>query len=163
MHSYQFSRTPDMFEFFRQKGTEDSVIQINPDYWSEKLIAAHVSGRKDSGYTEYNKDLFKASVREWWLEHCRAENLLFVTSESLWKEIECDVIDVSRDGEQAAYEAARNFQSTESPRFTLEDLWETDFSAYTHHFIWCCYAIVWGIRQFDEAGKAGEEMKEIAA
>ena len=29
-------------------------------------------------------------------------------------------------------------------------LYQTDFKTYTHNFIWCLYAIVWGISQYDK-------------
>ena len=33
--------------------------------------------------------------------------------------------------------------------FELTDSWEISGNRYTLHFIWCLYAIVWGIDQYD--------------
>jgi hypothetical protein len=44
----------------------------------------------------------------------------------------------------------------------LTDLWEYDFKSYTFHYIWCLYAIVWGIRTYDLSKKTLEEGKKNA-
>jgi len=33
--------------------------------------------------------------------------------------------------------------------FKFQDVWEIDMTAYSYHFIWCCYAIAWGIQQYE--------------
>lgn len=45
--------------------------------------------------------------------------------------------------------AAQEFESSDGFRFT--DFWEVDSTEYTFRFIWCCYALAWGIRQYDAA------------
>ena len=35
----------------------------------------------------------------------------------------------------------------------FHDLWERNCKEYSHRFIWCCFALAWGIRQYD-AGKS---------
>ena len=30
------------------------------------------------------------------------------------------------------------------------DFWETDLEEYTFRYLWCLYAIVWGITQYDK-------------
>lgn len=37
-----------------------------------------------------------------------------------------------------------------SRRWYFEDLFERDFQKYTHHFLWCCYALAWGVQQHDD-------------
>lgn len=36
-------------------------------------------------------------------------------------------------------------------RFEFTDFWEMDCTEYIYHFIWCCYALAWGIQMYDEA------------
>ena len=43
-------------------------------------------------------------------------------------------------------QAAVNF---EHAGYRLSDFWEVNLYQYTYHFVWCCYAIVWGIHQYD--------------
>jgi hypothetical protein len=40
-------------------------------------------------------------------------------------------------------------------RFDFENLWEVDLTSFTHHFIWACYAIAWGIALYDQEKEAG--------
>jgi len=35
--------------------------------------------------------------------------------------------------------------------FRFEDFWEIDCHDYTYSFVWCCYAIAWGIQVYDAA------------
>ena len=35
--------------------------------------------------------------------------------------------------------------------FQFHDSWEWDNTSYTFRFLWCLYAITWGIRQYDAA------------
>ena len=61
------------------------------------------------------------------------------------------------DGEQAACSAAYDFShSIGRKNFQFVDLFEHNFKRYTFHFIWCCYALAWGVKKYDEA-KGGAE------
>ena len=58
------------------------------------------------------------------------------------------------DGEQAAFAAANEFSwsgryADNSRDWSFTDLFDHRFTSYTYHFIWCCYAIAWGIAQYD--------------
>lgn len=55
------------------------------------------------------------------------------------------------DDEHEAYSAANDF---ESDGFSFRDFWEVDNTDYTFHFIWCAYAIAWGIKQYDDVKAA---------
>ncbi len=35
--------------------------------------------------------------------------------------------------------------------FSIDDCWEWGCKEYTFHFLWCCYAIAWGIKTYDES------------
>jgi hypothetical protein len=59
-------------------------------------------------------------------------------------------------GEFLARQAAQDFVSESfigdgGHRFRFTDFWEVNLHEYTYRFIWCCYAMVWGIRKYDEA------------
>lgn len=160
MHSWLFMRVQDMFTLFRQSGTESVALAINPDYWGEKLIASASNGSNAGCATEYSGDLFREAVRERWTEYCRANDVSFLKSEELWEELQSCVLYVADDGESCAHQSARDFVSGD---FNLEDFWKTNLHVYKHHFIWCCYAIVWGIQQYDAAQEPNKDEKEVAA
>jgi len=62
--SYVFSRTEDMFAFFRGSSREERGI--NPMYWSEKLT---IGGR--NSVMRYDADLFEQRVKEYVVEAIR--------------------------------------------------------------------------------------------
>jgi hypothetical protein len=57
------------------------------------------------------------------------------------------VLDYMHDNEFAARQALQDFEHDGHRPF--QETWELDFSAYTFRFVWCLYAIVWTIRQYD--------------
>jgi hypothetical protein len=56
--SFVFSRTEDMFEFFRSGIYRDGSIHINPDYWAEKLTS-----NRDAA-TTFSEERFGTLVAE---------------------------------------------------------------------------------------------------
>jgi len=160
MGCYVFSRLYDMFEFFRtdRKYAERSGRQlaINLSYWSEKLEA--VDGNRRSGAAkEYSPEKFERAVKEqlvtWW----RESNLTREQRRELRQEVEYEVLDKSHDGDVRAYDAAHGFHHTiGSHKFMFRDWWDHDFTDYTHRFKWCCYALAWGIKQYDDAKAAAQ-------
>jgi hypothetical protein len=128
MGSFTFARIEDMFAFFRGNG-------INPDYWSEKLQATDRDGHK-----EWSADKFR-SVIQYYLDE-RGEP----ASERVRTAVKEQVLSRLDDGEHEAYRAAHYFHED---GFTFDDLWDHNFKEFTYRFIWCCYALVWGIQQYD--------------
>ena len=53
------------------------------------------------------------------------------------------------DEEQDAYRAVHDFESSDGS-FRINDFWEADLTEYTYHYVWCCYAISWGIMKYDK-------------
>jgi hypothetical protein len=51
----------------------------------------------------------------------------------------------------------------EGLQFHFQDLWESNFERYTFHFIWCCYAIAWGIKTYDESKATTEAESAVPA
>lgn len=158
MGTYVFQRLVDMFQFFRSdKG------RINPGYWSEKLQAVDCSGRQAGKCTEFSKDKFERVIKEQRLEWIREGGLQ--TKEQrreLWEAIDNDILAYLDDGEHAVYARANDFSWQAGPwnstgyghgrgSFHFQDLWDHNFEEYTFHFIWACYAIAWGVAQYDQS------------
>lgn len=135
MGCYVFNRLRDMFEFFR--GKPEGPLRINTGYWGEKLEAVD----RPDGYREYQPELLEAHVNEW-LEEVEAD-------EELRQKVQDEILCYSHDGEYAARDALINFEHDRHRPF--QDSWECRFEAYTFRFVWCCYALAWGIRQYDKA------------
>ncbi|WP_425641450.1 hypothetical protein ACPUEK_16065 [Marinomonas gallaica] len=143
MGDYVFTRTPDMFEFFRGK-------DINTGYWGEKLVA-------EPRGSEYGK---KWSADEFRSEVCRfIENNLDPLDDLedeaeiiLNKEIR---IAIAMDIEHIEYkEEADEFISRFNKHdFQFDCFYEYDCTEYTHQYLWVCYAIVDVIKRYDEITK----------
>jgi len=136
-----------MFDFFRMKNNDfnknkDRLLNINPDYWGEKLEAI---GRQ--GYMKFDKDAFKSRVKEHF-ENYMIDDLDDEEKNALWDAIKNDVIYHAND-EHAAYDAVYTFDY-EDKRF-VDFLDGGGTEKYTFHYIWNLYAIVWGIKKYDEA------------
>jgi hypothetical protein len=144
--TYVFSRTSDMFDFFRNP-VQDGKIYINDGYWSEKLIASDCSGRRGDGVMRFDPDLFSEEVKRRYIEHVRA-NMRGMPDkrQSLRRALEDEVLAYADDGEAGALQAAGSF---EHEGFALTDFWEVEVRAYTVQFIWSLYAISWAIQQYD--------------
>jgi hypothetical protein len=149
MGCFVFSRLHDMFDFFRNKDDTGNGLRINTGYWSEKLEA--VSGtRNGADAMEFDADLFIHAVNEYRVRWMREGGLDKEQRRELWDEVEDLVINRISDGEQAAYLSANEFCACfNGDRFQFDDLFEHNFKRYTHQFIWCCYALVWGIQMYD--------------
>lgn len=150
MGTYVFQRLNDMFEFFR--GNNQNGLFINPRYWAEKLEATDCRG----GHEEFDECRFNRAVLdrliEWIREHRHDTDR--DSRRELWDAVMDEVIRADADnGGHRKQIAAYDFHHRVTPKldFRFADLWETNFNAYTHHFIWCCYAIAWSIRQYDNA------------
>lgn len=135
MGTFVFSRIPDMFEFFRND-RNDGHLFINLGYWAEKLDA---DDRRTGGHEKFNPELFKHRVMDY-AKQCGAKRAAI-------NQIKDRVLPAADDGEFRAYETAGTF---EHEGFRLYDFWEINCREYTYHFVWCCYAIVWGIQKYDE-------------
>lgn len=164
MGTYVFRRIEDMFEFFRtdqdyyNKSGRADKLAINLGYWSEKLQAP-----KPDAATEYSAEKFAEHVIEAfnaWVEENKPDpenstadqrSEFDMAKGELWSELENDVLRFANDGEIRSYDAANKFSSAIAPGFNMDDCWEWDNKEYTFDFIWCCYAITWGIQKFDSA------------
>lgn len=141
MGTYVFSRIADMFEFFRTKPDDAKGIFINLGYWAEKVLAQD----KNGGIMKYSADVAEARVIDHLsdLEQCGR-----TISDELRSAIQDEVIAEFLNGEHEAHRALSEFE-WEGKQF-FHDTWEWNLREYDYSYTWCCYAISWGIRQYDE-------------
>jgi hypothetical protein len=154
MGDYVFTRTPDMFQFFRAHG---NLERINPHYWAEKCVA-----RDRDGIEEFDEDLFKSQVMEClveWIRDRRDETTKDERRE-LWEAVVDGIVNAAGDGGGWRKQiAANDFSHRVNDRleFSLVDFWEVSVTKYTHRYVWCCYALVWGVHRYDEANKTKDQ------
>lgn len=142
MGTFVFSRLTDMFEFFRDKRIA-SGLHINLGYWCEKLVAVDGDGRHKKGSAkEYSEKKFRAVIQEY-LDDIDESSVYA----DLRSEVEDRVLAFAHD-ENEAFSAVNEFEHN---GFQFQDFFEYDLTEYTYRFIWCCYALVWGIVQYDLA------------
>ena len=175
MGCFVFSRLSDMFEFFHTDRRDNGKLGINLSYWAEKLKAVDSNGRYASGATEFHEAQFEALVNEHvnqWIEEFDGEYDSSEEETAKQKEtfatelrsaIKDDVLSRAEEGEHAAHEALRDFScEINGQKFEFSDTWEWDLKDYTLRFVWCCYAIAWAIRHYDES-KQPQPATEAAA
>ena len=131
MGDYVFSRTKDMFMFFRGH-------KPNLSYWAEKVYAQDKCG----GVKEYSsakaKEYYDEVSREFYPDtSAESDGFDFDRSEH---EVRADIEAMGLDG--------------------FSDLWEADFQDYTFRFQWCCHAIPYAIAMFDAWEKEQNVKKE---
>lgn len=172
MGDFVFQRTSDMFEFFRPNGNYNEKNWINISYWGEKLQASSVRGQ--SKFEVFDGDLILPSVIEHLEEYCEDldrefDMYLAKNSNPEYKDVESftaafkkevkDYFDYHED-ELNEQQYVSVFESFESDIIDNNDLlcewyeW-VETEKVSSNYIWCCYAIVWAIKQYDEI-KAGK-------
>jgi hypothetical protein len=134
--TYTFSRNHDMFGFFRQPDGEP--ITVNTDYWKEKCIAwGHEQVEKHTHAAFWGPVVYEFRQREY-----RGEEMW-----RLWYELR-EAIEHSEDDEWGAVESLRNL---DAPYWDWCD--GGSMKEYSYHYLWCLWAIVWGIRHYDYKGR----------
>ena len=170
MGTYVFSRLRDMFDFFRRTKSSD-LFALDHHYWAEKVEAGGRMSR-GNGVTQFSKAKFDAAVRQWVEDFAKAEReeavelneleLCDSALDDLRAAVEREVIGAD-DNDIRCFDAANDFLfgandseawsayfGAEKP-FEFTDFWEVDHDEYTHRFQWCCFALVWGIKQYDDS------------
>lgn len=150
MGTYVFQRLNDMFEFFRtdRSGAE---LRINTGYWAEKLIASDCHGKHANGAKEFSEEKFQQRVLEWIDETHRLDD---DGKDELRANVRDRVFDAA-DGDRTGIRAMDAIHNFEHNGFRFEDFWEVDCTEWTTPFVWCCYALAWGIARYDEATRKG--------
>jgi hypothetical protein len=141
MGTYTFERVEDMFTFFRASS------DINPQYWGEKVRAG--SGTNGTITKEYSEDLFKKHVSEHVAEYVEYKGLSKAERKSLIKAVKLEILEGGESYyESGARDSLADFSEVHEGS-VFSDTWEWDLTDYTVQFLWCCFAIRWGISQFD--------------
>jgi len=175
MGTYVFTRLRDMFDFFRRSYRENQ-FNIDLHYWAEKVEAGDRRGC-GNGVIEFSKAKFDTNVREWVEDFIKDEvgqvdeadeaALLACAMKDLRAAVEREVIGAD-DNDIRSFDAARDFEFGASDSdawsafygsdrtFDFGDFWEVDHDVFTHRFQWCCFALAWGIKQYDDAKTADE-------
>jgi hypothetical protein len=149
MGCYEFERIPDMFEFFRcdresyQK--QGKKVPINVGYWGEKLQSVSCFG---NGYREYSQELFNEAIEE--LVQDFIESTPEVDEDEFREAVSDDVLSMG-EFECEARHAVDDFRFND--REVFSDFFEVRLTRPTYHYTWACYAISWGIQQYDNEAK----------
>jgi len=152
--TYVFNRITDMFEFFRteqryKESHPELTLFINSGYWGEKLLSISQPG----GYKEFDEEAFRARVGQYfdaWIESAGEGDAEW--PDHLKEEIDTHVLSEIDNGEHAAYAAVYSF---EHDGLQFDDFFDSGgCEKHTFHYIWCLYAIAWGIEQYDAAAKS---------
>lgn len=155
MGTYVFTRIADMFEFFRR--SPSSLFRIDFRYWAEKCEA----GDKSDGIREYDAEAFKTEIRR--QKGQLALRYYRILDTEQFADLMSDLDNViNSEDEYEAIQSVRDFQ------FTYRDkggehqhihLCTDDFPTckrYSFRFVWCCYALAWGVKQYDDAKASAE-------
>ena len=151
MGTYVFRRLEDMFTFFRSENKNATNLEINPSYWGEKLVA---TGNNSlwSSHLEFSGETFRKRVEENLKDWLADETVSEEEGKQVTEEVAgmLDAINNSED-ERESIGAARDFSfKVNDHRFEFYDPWEWNCKEFRYHYLWCCYAIVWGIAQYDK-------------
>jgi len=162
MGCYVFNRLEDMFRFFR--ASDRKGLYINTGYWGEKLEAV----ARHNGYHKYNPEFARENVNtrvDEWIKEAGlskedAEELRYHLDEEInyddgMHEAYRTINEFSHKVGEDAYWAqdTRSLVKTKVPNFNtfqFQDIFEWRWEDYTYHYVWCCYAIAWGIMKYDE-------------
>lgn len=142
MGSFLFKRTEDMFMFFRNEKTNDEGLYINLSYWAEKCLA----GDNVNGIKEYSPDTFVQAIEDYLTND--------ETTDTIRKNARNELLPLKDEGEETVRQAVSNYECKDGNEvFTFDDFFEYDLTDYTYHFVWCCYAIAWGVKMYDRSIK----------
>ncbi|MEV0993458.1 hypothetical protein [Nonomuraea sp. NPDC050202] len=180
--AYVFSRTTDMFEFFRARRSDE----INPDYWAEKLPEGRRSVQTYSedlllaGIRQALRDEYEAFLHDRLTERAKQLGLpdFDLLGPELAKPCHRQTRDYMRSLRKAVHEhffdtwwgcgtydeetALRGldeftFTSDDGHKFAFTDWQEWELRDWDWSFLWACHAIVWGIAKYDRAKVASRQ------
>jgi hypothetical protein len=145
---FVFARTADMLEFFVPKGREGREA-INPQYWSEKLVAP----KHDAAET-YSYQVFCQRVQEWFKDV--SLDLTPAGQADLGDAVNEHLLSPYLDAVHSEHDAHVLLRDFECQGTRVYDSWEWNLREYRHDFLWCCYALVWGIARYRAAVSQAE-------
>ena len=153
--TFVFRRLEDMFQFFR-RGTREG---IDFRYWAEKCEAEATRG---AGIEQFDPSELRAELKRRLVDLVRLsrDDLDKEQRREMWTSFHDDVLSRIEDygcGQDGSADFARayDWSFTQYHGFDRVKRWSIDFDdmpqckVYTSRFLWCCYAIAWGIGQYD--------------
>jgi hypothetical protein len=141
MGTFEFERVHDMLQFFEPDDCEK--LTVNPGYWAEKIQATD----KDGGHQEFDREYFEEVVREEGASYLDNKEATDEVYEDFVTQVEGDILSRLYDVDiSEAIQAAMDFRYKGKRPFA--DIYEYNFHRPTYHYLWACYAIVWGIQQY---------------
>jgi hypothetical protein len=149
MGTFTFSRLTDMFEFFRQESGWN-MARINPQYWAEKV-------KGGTPTSEFSEALFRDAVIEDFTAAVKNGGVPAGLGKAVREEI-FEAYDISFESEamravaEFEYEYPDGTHQHGSPKYSqwrFEGAYEWSLHTWSHHYLWCCNAIQWGIEQYD--------------
>jgi hypothetical protein len=170
MGTYVFERIEDMFAFFRSRPKDgNEELYINTGYWAEKLQAVD----RHSGYHEFSPELVRKQVKKDVDTYIDENEISAEDAKSLREAVEEEVN--YNDSQAECYQSISGFSYkfgeveywrqpakviafSDPPNrgtFNFQDIFEWEWEEYTGRYLWCCYALAWGIRMYDK--RKGEE------
>lgn len=141
MGTWTFSRLTDMFEFFRPSTGE---LSINKSYWREKLLHGNKSGYDAAKV--FSMDALRRQV----FDHLDNWDLSEDEKESVKADLEEEVLGFCDYEKHEALTALYGFRNLLGVQFDPTDGPFGD--DWSYHYVWCCWAIVWAIQQYDKEG-----------
>lgn len=178
--SYLFCRDRDMFEWFTggaRRSFDDERWGISPQNWAQKLQTPQSTG--SSASEVFSVEVYKSHVRDWlaeresdilgednvertghgpaadvqaYIDHIEndfGERQLERVLE-LREAVEWSLLD-SFEGPHTEEQAIRMLDEFEHNGIRFEEPWHLDMREMDHRFLFCCWAIVWGIEQYRAA------------
>lgn len=142
MGEWVFTRLQDMFDFFRA-GPYEQMGKISFRYWAEKCRAAD----KNTLIWAYDEDLYVQAIRSDMASYLSGFSLSeakTIVSEAIY-----DDLFVPPETQDGALEKAMYWDCPVNGGFPFQDFWDHRLQSLTPGFKWICYAIQWGIRQYD--------------
>lgn len=156
MGTFVFSRVYDMFDFFIMDKDDfnykqDGSLAINEGYWHEKLQ----SEDKHSKALKFDSEKFEKYITKLFNEYVRDnEGYTEEDKESCLEALQ-ELFESSNEHEAMDSVYSKKWADGDCPL-------QEDFSSYLQdggidptdyslHYIWCLYAIVWGIHQYKKA------------
>lgn len=162
---YLLSRIRDMFDFF-----DSESGRINPHYWAQKLQGRE-AGR--TGAQSYSHEVFAEQLYDWCYQEVEHYSDGLVYESLLRGAVDRELLYSYTLSEFEARERIEAVERGHSPSSLIDphergdrvavfgETWEWDFRDYDQQFLWCCFAIVHGIKTY-KAAKAAEPATPVA-
>jgi hypothetical protein len=192
MGAYTFSRTTDMLDFFRRSAyagqpnlhyweeKADAIdVHSGTRGYSEDLLRERIAEDVARQAEDDLDDRLRSKAEELGMraealppalvEECQAASSAYMIG--LREELDDELTggyptwDLQDEGDALAGVRQFSYRPDDAPRdeepFTF-DTTEWEVRDWTHHYVWCCHAILFGIAAYDRA-KAEQPAPELAA